>query len=49
LFGTWISAAIGTALGLARWRLLTWLVVGATVWTSLLVLASNSLLTWLFA
>jgi hypothetical protein len=48
LFGTWISAALGTALGLARWRLLTWLVVGATVWTSLLVLASNSLFSWLF-
>lgn len=49
LFGTWVSAALGTALGLARWRLLTWLVVGATVWTALLVLASSSLFGWLFA
>jgi uncharacterized membrane protein len=48
LFGTWVSAAVGAALGLARWRLLTWLVVGATVWTGLLVVAADSVLGWLF-
>ncbi len=48
LFGTWVSAALGTALGLARWRLLGWLVVGATLWSALLVLASHTVLGWLF-
>lgn len=48
LFGTWVSAAVGAAVGMGRRRLFVWLVVGATVWTGLLVLASDSLLGWLF-
>lgn len=48
LVGTWVSAIAGAALGLARWRLLTWLITGVTVWTVILVLASDALLTWLF-
>lgn len=48
LFGTWVSAAVGAAVGMARRRLFAWLVVGATVWTGLLVLASDSLMGWLF-
>ncbi|HEX2130718.1 MAG TPA: small multi-drug export protein [Actinophytocola sp.] len=44
LLGTWVSAVLGSVLGLARWRLLTWLVAGATAWTALLVLAAHSLL-----
>jgi len=48
LFGTWVSAVVGSALGLARQRLLAWLVVGATVWSALLVLASHTVLGWLF-
>jgi hypothetical protein len=49
LFGTWVSAVLGSALGLARWRLLGWLVVGATVWSALLVVLSQTMLGWLFA
>jgi hypothetical protein len=48
LFGTWVSAVLGSALGLARQRLLAWLVVGATTWSALLVLASHTMLGWLF-
>lgn len=48
LFGTWVSAVLGSALGLARQRLLVWLVVGATVWSAILVLASHTVLGWLF-
>ena len=48
LFGTWVSAVLGSALGLARQRLLLWLVVGATVWSAILVLASHTVLGWLF-
>ncbi len=48
LFGTWVSAAVGAAVGMSRRRLFAWLVVGATVWTGLLVLASDSVLSWLF-
>ncbi|MFI7676017.1 hypothetical protein [Actinophytocola sp. NPDC049390] len=49
LFGTWVSAVLGAALGLARQRLLVWLVVGATTWSAVLVLASHTVLGWLFA
>lgn len=48
LFGTWVSAVLGSALGLARQRLLAWLVIGATTWSALLVLASHTMLGWLF-
>jgi hypothetical protein len=48
LFGTWVSAVLGSALGLARQRLLVWLVVGATTWSAVLVLASHTVLGWLF-
>jgi uncharacterized membrane protein len=48
LFGTWVSAVLGSALGLSRQRLLLWLVVGATVWSAILVLASHTVLGWLF-
>ncbi|MFC4855475.1 hypothetical protein [Actinophytocola glycyrrhizae] len=48
LFGTWVSAVLGSALGLARQRLLVWLVVGATTWSALLVLASHTMFGWLF-
>jgi uncharacterized membrane protein len=48
LFGTWVSAAVGAAVGMARRQLFVWLVVGATVWTGLLVLASDTVLGWLF-
>lgn len=48
LFGTWVSAVMGSALGLSRRRLLVWLVVGATVWSAILVLASQTVLGWLF-
>jgi hypothetical protein len=48
LFGTWVSAVLGSALGLARWRLLGWLVVGATVWSAVLVVLSSTMLGWLF-
>lgn len=48
LFGTWVSAAVGAAVGMGRRQLFVWLVVGATVWTGLLVIASDSLLGWLF-
>jgi hypothetical protein len=48
LFGTWVSAVLGSALGLARQRLLVWLVVGATTWSALLVIASHTMLGWLF-
>lgn len=47
-FGTWVSAAVRAAVGMGRRGLFAWLVVGATVWTGLLVLASDSLLGWLF-
>ena len=49
LFGTWVSAVLGSALGLGRQRLLVWLVVGVTVWSAILVLASQTVLGWLFA
>ncbi|MGB3440610.1 MAG: hypothetical protein WBA97_17835 [Actinophytocola sp.] len=48
LFGTWVSAVLGSALGLARQRLLVWLVVGATTWSALLVLATHTAFGWLF-
>jgi hypothetical protein len=48
LFGTWVSAVLGSALGLARQRLLVWLVVGATTWSALLVIASHTMFGWLF-
>ena len=48
LFGTWVSAVLGSALGLARQRLLVWLVVGATAWSALLVMASHTMFGWLF-
>lgn len=48
LFGTWVSAVLGSALGLARQRLLVWLIVGATTWSALLVLASHTMFGWLF-
>ncbi|MBB4909474.1 hypothetical protein [Actinophytocola algeriensis] len=48
LFGTWVSAVLGSALGLARQRLLAWLVVGATTWSALLVLATHTAFGWLF-
>jgi hypothetical protein len=48
LFGTWVSAVLGSALGLARQRLLVWLVVGATAWSALLVLATHTAFGWLF-
>lgn len=32
----------------ARQRLLAWLVVGATTWSAVLVLASHTVLGWLF-
>ena len=48
LFGTWVSAVLGSALGLGRQRLLVWLVVGVTVWSAILVLASQTVLDWLF-
>ncbi|TDV53625.1 small multi-drug export protein [Actinophytocola oryzae] len=48
VFGTWVSAAVGTAVGMARWRLFTWLVIGAGLWTGVLVVASDSVLRWLF-
>lgn len=48
LIGTWVSAAVGAAFGLARWRLLAWLVTGALVWATILVAASGALLGWLF-
>ena len=48
LFGTWVSAAVGAAVGMGRRRLFGWLVVGATVWTGVLVVASDSILGWLF-
>jgi uncharacterized membrane protein len=48
LFGTWVSAVLGSALGLSRQRLLVWLVVGVTVWAAILVLASQTVLGWLF-
>jgi sterol desaturase/sphingolipid hydroxylase (fatty acid hydroxylase superfamily) len=48
LVGTWVAAVAGAALGLARWRLLVWLIAGVTVWTVILVLASDALLSWLF-
>jgi hypothetical protein len=47
LFGTWVSAVLGSALGLARWRLLGWLVAGATIWSALLVVLSQTMLGWL--
>jgi uncharacterized membrane protein len=49
LFGTWVSAVLGSALGLGRQRLLVWLVVGVTVWSAILVLAAQTVLGWLFA
>ena len=48
LFGTWVSAVLGSALGLARQRLLVWLVVGATTWSAVLVLATHTAFGWLF-
>ena len=48
LFGTWVSAVLGSALGLARQPLLVWLVVGATTWSALLVLATHTAFGWLF-
>jgi hypothetical protein len=43
-----VSAVLGSALGLSRQRLLVWLVVGATTWSAILVLASHTMLGWLF-
>lgn len=48
LIGTWVSAAVGAAFGLARGRLLVWLVTGAVLWSTILVAASGALLGWLF-
>lgn len=49
LIGTWVSAAVGAAFGLARWRLLAWLMTGALLWSTILVVASGALLGWLFS
>jgi hypothetical protein len=48
LIGTWVSAAVGSAFGLARWPLLVWLMTGAIVWSAVLVAASGTLLNWIF-
>ncbi|MFI2760695.1 hypothetical protein ACH5A3_17725 [Streptomyces echinatus] len=34
IFGTWGTAALGAAMGLPKRRLLTWLAVGVTVWST---------------
>ncbi len=44
LFGTWGSAALGTALGLPRWRLIGWLMAGVTLWCTVMLLASEALI-----
>jgi uncharacterized membrane protein len=42
LFGTWGSALLGAALGIPRWRLLGWLMVGVTLWCTVLLFASDA-------
>ncbi|MEU2509255.1 hypothetical protein ABZ621_31715 [Streptomyces sp. NPDC007863] len=44
LFGTWGSAMLGTALGLPRWRLISWLMAGVTLWCTVMLLASEALI-----
>ena len=41
LFGTWGAALLGAALGVPRWRLLGWLMVGVTLWCTVLLVASD--------
>ncbi|MFD3654038.1 hypothetical protein [Streptomyces sp. NPDC058620] len=42
LFGTWGSALLGAALGVPRWRLLSWLMVGVTLWCTVMLVASDA-------
>lgn len=51
LLGAPLAAAIGVALGAARWRLVLWLGAGAALWTTALtvavVLGADALTTWM--
>lgn len=42
LFGTWGSSLLGAALGIPRWRLIRWLMVGVTLWCTVLLVASDA-------
>jgi hypothetical protein len=42
LFGTWGSSLLGAALGIPRWRLIRWLMVGVTLWCTVLLFASDA-------
>jgi uncharacterized membrane protein len=49
LFGTWGAALLGSAIGLARRPLLAWLTMGATLWCSVLLVASDAVVGFLAA
>ncbi|MGY0500259.1 hypothetical protein ACWZHB_17360 [Nocardia sp. FBN12] len=44
LFGTWGSALLGAALGIPRWPLICWLMIGITLWCTVLLVASDAVL-----
>lgn len=45
LFGTWGSSLLGAALGIPRGRLIRWLMAGVTLWCTVLLVASDAVLT----
>lgn len=42
LFGTWGSSLLGAALGIPRRQLIRWLMVGVTLWCTVLLIASDA-------
>ncbi|MFD6397279.1 hypothetical protein [Nocardia sp. NPDC060249] len=42
LFGTWGSALLGAALGIPRRPLICWLMIGVTLWCTVLLVASDA-------